>query len=225
MGVIDEHWCNVCKRPLQKGKDDYLEFEFPTVKELRQDACPKCSSLNIVARKRKRPKWRCNNCKATFDSPKKISVEDRVKKKGIICMSCINKNAKLKEAIAEITKAGNPAFVPVIDCLYWQRCPTFQPAPKGKPVRCKHIAISEDKIYCKRSHPGTLELPMEEGELLRVKMKYIEELIQRGIKSVKDPFMSAGIKAAFDMMKQNMWTPPSVVVPGYSEAESKNKGD
>lgn len=39
MGKIDEHWCNVCKRTLDKGKDKYVEFELvniPLTKKVKQ---------------------------------------------------------------------------------------------------------------------------------------------------------------------------------------------
>ncbi len=32
MGKIDEHWCNNCKRKLDKKKDKYIEFELVNVK-------------------------------------------------------------------------------------------------------------------------------------------------------------------------------------------------
>ena len=210
MGVIDEHWCNQCHKPLQKGEDDYFEFEFPTLKELRREACPECRSINVHARRKKRPKWRCAECKKEFSEPVKISVEEKIRKTGLICMDCINKKKELKQAIDEVVKAGNPVCVPILECLYWQKCPAFSPA-KEKPVRCKHIAISEDKIYCKRAHAGTLELPVEKAELLRTKQKYVTEFIEEAVKNL-DPAVAAGVKSAFQLETQGMWIPPSTVV-------------
>ena len=34
------------------------------------EICPKCNSIHVFVRQRKRPKYYCNDCKNEFDDPK-----------------------------------------------------------------------------------------------------------------------------------------------------------
>ncbi len=45
------------------------------------EVCPKCNSVNISTRKRKIPKYRCQDCKNEFDDPKAKIVHKTIKQK------------------------------------------------------------------------------------------------------------------------------------------------
>lgn len=210
MGIIDEHWCSICKKPQKKGKDDYVEFEFPKWEDTDIYVCPKCGSDRIHYTKRRRPRWRCIACKEKFDKAQEMKHKEIVRKKGLICRACIEKDEKLKEAVGLIAKASNPAFVGVIDCLYWRLCANFK-AVKDNPVRCKHIAVIEDRVYCKRGHPGALELTVEKAEKDRYENLVFTEKLNELMKRVDRRY--PGALDAFKMASENVpWVSPSVVI-------------
>lgn len=59
MGTLDEHWCSVCKRKLDKKKDKYVEFELINVpfkaklkgKKQKGIICEKCVNANSELKK------------------------------------------------------------------------------------------------------------------------------------------------------------------------------
>ena len=183
MGVKDEHWCTVCKRPLDKAKDKYAEFE-----------------LIHFPKKKKR---------LTFRKPK-----------GLICLDCINKNPALAEAVSVLSRAGNPPFVPVVECLAWKNCPTYEPVV-GKPIRCSHISVIGDKLYCKRSHYGTLELIQELVEVERRELEAVMKFYKRALPELEKRFGVS--REQFEKVIANMWMPPSGVVRTEEHAKGEEK--
>lgn len=176
MGTLDEHWCSVCKRSLDKKKDVYVEFE-------------------IVDAKKK----------------KKFPISLRKKKlKGNICGDCIKKNPELKKAIELMIKAGNPLFKPDLICRDADECEDFKPS-KTKGVNCEHICVITDKIYCNRSHVGSVKLPREEAEVRREEAQIMQKMIDR---YVADPNVKKLMKTM--MLKKdflsNLYVPPTAIV-------------
>lgn len=168
MGTIDEHWCSVCKRKLEKKKDKYVEFEL----------------LNIRVKGKK--------------------------KKGNICKNCVDANPELKKAVDIMIKAGNPLFTPIVGCASAMDCETFE-VSKDSRVRCRHIAVIADTIYCKRSHVGTLKLPREKAEVRREEARILTKTIE---KYIKDPNVKKLLNTELvttDFVKP-LHEPPSSVV-------------
>lgn len=190
MGIADEHWCNICKRKKIKAKDDYVEFEFPKWEDVVVYGCPKCGSDLVTYSKRRKPRWRCTACKGTFEKAKEGTSKEIVRKKGIICRSCIEKDEKLKEAVDVMSQASNPAFVGLVECLWWRICGNFV-AVKDNPVRCRHIAVIEDTVYCARGHPGTVELTMEKAEKDRYENLIFGEKLASLMKRVEKRYPGA----------------------------------
>lgn len=185
MGTLDEHWCSVCKRRLDKKKDVYVEFE-------------------IVDAKKK----------------KKFPISLRKKKlKGNICSECIKKNPELKKAVELMIKAGNPLFTPTVTCLSVGECENFEKSNK-KGVNCKHIAVIRDKVYCKRSHVGSLKLPREKAEVRREEAQIMIRVLEN---YVKDPSVKELLKTTL-LAKDffHFYTPPSAIV---EESKPKKKGE
>jgi hypothetical protein len=190
MGLDDEHWCTVCKRSLNKRRDEYTEFE-------------------------------------------QINPKGGGKTRGCICKQCQEKNPALKDAISTIRQAGNPTFTPVVECLSWQQCGTYSPIT-DRPVRCAHLAVSLDKLYCKRAHPGELELVVEETEVDRI----TDKLLQRRMAEVLDgdrlqqlgidPVMKLGIESILGPFGKNKLNqmhlhPTNVVSKSRKSKKGKKK--
>lgn len=173
MGTIDEHWCTLCKKKLDKAKDKYLDFEL-----IHQAAQP-------LVKKWKKPK-------------------------GLICMECIEKDSKLKELVDAILKAGNPSFLPEITCLSAAVCETHQASSKPK-VNCRHIAVTGDTVYCKRSHPGSVKLMVERAERIRLEQQAAIRLFRRAFKTLPEPARSAA-EGMFGDAVSSLWQSPSQVV-------------
>jgi hypothetical protein len=179
MGKVDEHWCNICKKPLDKTKDKYVEFELVNVKRRR------------IGAKLVRPK-------------------------GLICEECLNKDPKLREALETFIKAGNPTFSPVVECLSWRKCSNYEPIADS-PIRCKHIAVIKDMLYCKRSHPGGLELTIEQAEWERLERQIVFDMLQ---KTMKDKNIAKIInKAFFEKELDKIYIPPSVAIINEHEKQ------
>jgi hypothetical protein len=187
MGLDDEHWCTVCKKSLNKRRDEYTEFE-------------------------------------------QINPKGGGKTRGCICKACQEANPALKDAIATMRQAGNPTFTPVVECLVWKVCATYEPIV-DRPVRCRHIAVDLDKLYCKRAHPGELELTVEETQIERI----TDQLLGRRMKEVLegdalqraglDPLMALGVKAvmgpqAKQRLEQLHVSPTNVVSSNLVAGES-----
>lgn len=225
MGIQDTHWCNICKRKKVKAKDDYVEFEFPKWEDILVYSCPECDSDLVTYSKRRKPRWRCTACKKTFEKAKEGKTKDIVRKKGIICRSCIDKDEKLKEAVDLMSQASNPAFVALIECLWWKICGNFV-ALKDNPVRCQHIAVIEDMVYCARGHPGTVELTVEKAEKDRYENTVFAEKLAKMMKAVNKRY--PGALDGYEMaIKDNMpWIQPSGVIKTvgvYPEGKDAHK--
>lgn len=183
MGTLDEHWCTLCKKHLDKKKDKYIEFEV------------------INAEK-----------KGAF--PIKLK---RKKLKGNICADCLETNPELQKSVAQMIKAGNPLFKPVITCES-NGCETFEPSNQAG-VSCAHITIIGDKLYCKRSHVGSLILPMEKAEVKREEAQILRKMLDRYI---KNPEIKELLKTQLldkDFLK-TLYNPPSAVVDAKKEESS-----
>jgi len=186
MGTLDEHWCSMCKRRLDKKKDVYVEFE-----------------IVDTEKKKKFP----------------ISLHQK-KLKGNICSDCIKMNPELKKAIERMLKAGNPLFKPDLICRDADKCENFKPS-KTKGVNCEHIAVIKDKIYCKRSHVGSLKLPREKAEVRREEAQIMMKMLNR---YVADPNVKKLMKTI--MLKKdfmNFYSPPSAIVSEEPEAPKEEK--
>jgi hypothetical protein len=68
MGKIDEHWCNSCKRSLDKGKDKYVEFELVNDPSITKDKKKPKKSKGII----------CQQC-IDKDPQLKVALELMVK--------------------------------------------------------------------------------------------------------------------------------------------------
>ena len=56
-----------------KEENEFIEQSHNIFLQMAKDfieVCPKCNSINISIRKRKIPKYRCQDCKNEFDNPK-----------------------------------------------------------------------------------------------------------------------------------------------------------
>ncbi|MBA7489931.1 hypothetical protein ES702_00465 [subsurface metagenome] len=184
MGTLDEHWCSICKRRLDKKIDVYVEFE-------------------IVDAKKK----------------KKFPIKLRKKKlKGNICSDCIEKNPELKKAIELVIKAGNPLFKPKLICGDVDECGDFEPS-KTEGVNCGRICVITDKIYCNRSHVGSLKLPREKAEVRREEGQIMVKMLER---YVKDPKVMELMKTTLlktDLLK-GVYIPPSAIVEDKGEVKA-----
>lgn len=175
MGTQDEHWCNVCKRSLNKKTDLYVEFEL----------------VNVAKKSIK-------------------SIMKLKKPKGIICVDCIEKDPKLKEAIERMTKAGNPNFVVSLMCTSDHECENFEIATDSKGVNCAHIVVLGDQIYCKRSHPGAIHLPQEEAEVERFNRECAMDWMRN---LLKNPRLKALIDPSqFEKLLDTAYVSPSSII-------------
>ena len=186
MGTLDEHWCSVCRKKLDKEKDVYIEFEVVDAKK-----------------KRKFP----------------VSLKQK-KLKGNLCSECLEKNPDLKKSVEIMLKAGNPLFTPILKCLNSEECKDHEPTfsrPTLSAINCAHICVIGDKLYCNRSHVGSLILPREKGEVEREKGRIMQELLERFI---KDPKIKKLLRITL-LLKETLghvYIPPSSVV----EEETKS---
>jgi len=157
----------------------------------------------------------CSDCKRTLDKQrdKYLDLEsirlDFPGKKGIICSDCLQKPEY--DSLRKLLGTGNPDFLPFVECALHAVCPTFKPA-KSKPVRCSHIAVAGDTVYCKRRHPGSVKLVVERAERVRLEQRLLVRLFRRVAKIVP-----AEMQGAFNQMLErglsNTWVPPSGVIP------------
>lgn len=54
------------------------------------EVCPRCKGIHISIRKRKTPKYRCQDCKNEFDDPKAMMVNQTPKQKRELHMQYSN---------------------------------------------------------------------------------------------------------------------------------------
>jgi len=164
----------------------------------------------------------CSVCKQKLDKKKDKYVEFELvnapailtktkpkKPKGIICQKCIDADPKLKKALELMVKAGNPNFVVSIQCLSKGECENFED-PKQSGVNCGHIAMIEDRVYCKRSHPGVVKLPREKAEVERLNRVLLNDYLR---KLIKNPWLKKLVDvSSLEKRIENAYTPPSSVV-------------
>jgi len=132
------------------------------------------------------------------------------KPKGLICMECIEKDPKLKELVDAILAAGNPPFLVDVTCRSWNVCSTYQPSTKPN-VNCRHIAVIEDTVYCKRSHPGSVKLMVERAEKTRVEVQAATRMLRRAFRNLPED-IRVSAETAFEQAVKGSWRPPSSVV-------------
>lgn len=174
----------------------------------------------------------CSDCKRTLDKGKDKYLDLEIirlkfpAKKGLICEECLKKPEY--EGLRKLLKAGNPDFMPYIECALHAVCRTFKPVA-SRSVRCRHIAVIGDMIYCKRRHPGSVTLPIERSERLKYEHGVLMKVIRRVFRRLP-PEMAAPIMGFFDESLKGTWQPPSGVVkavpvvrilPGQEEAQAE----
>ncbi len=157
----------------------------------------------------------CSDCKKTLDKKRdeyldleNIRLKEFPGKKGLLCKECLQKPEY--EGLRKLLGAGNPDFRPFIDCALHTVCSTFK-AVKNRAVRCGHIAAIGDTVYCKRRHPGSVKLPVERSERLRLEQKLLLKTIRRMVRGMP-PEMAAAFGNAFTQGASNIWVPPSAVI-------------
>lgn len=153
-----------------------------------------------------------------------VLVKGKPKKpKGIICQKCIDADPKLKEAMELMVKAGNPNFILSIQCTSCTECENFEQS-KQPGINCRHVAMIDDRIYCKRSHPGVFKLPREKEEVDRINRRIMLEQIK---KFVKDPRVRQIMNpAAFEeQFKKIYLSPSSVIEEQYPELPQQPRSD
>ena len=131
MGIIDEHWCTLCKRKLDKAKDKYLDFEL-----IHQAAQP------IMEKWRKPKGVVCMEC--IEKDPKLKEVMDAILSAGnplfmpeIICGS------------ATICSTHQPTSKNNVNCRHI--------AIKGDTVYCKRAHPGSVKLMVERAERARLE--------------------------------------------------------------------
>lgn len=188
MGKIDEHWCNVCKKILDKEKDKYVEFELVNI--------PLWVKVKRKLKGKKGKGIICEECIEENPELKK-AIELMVKAGNPTFQPVIYCNAICKPPE--------------------EQCPDFEPTQLESTYHkhniqgpCEHIAVIGDTIYCKRSHPGKLSLPQETGELDRFRRQILIEEMQ---KVIKDPKIMELIDTVMLKKKvEEAWIPPSSIV-------------
>ena len=67
-----------------KEENEFVERSHNIFLQMAKDfveVCPRCKSIHISIRKRKTPKYRCQDCKNEFDDPKAMIVHQTPKQK------------------------------------------------------------------------------------------------------------------------------------------------
>lgn len=165
----------------------------------------------------------CSDCKRTLDKQKDqyLDIENiRMPfegKKGIICSTCLEKPEY--DSLRKLLGAGNPDFMPFIECALHAVCKTFK-AVSTRSVRCAHIAVAGDTVYCKRRHPGSVKLMVERSERQRLEQKLLMRTIRRMFKGFPEPMREAAAKA-FEQATSGLWQSPSGIIPSIQPIERK----
>lgn len=126
----------------------------------------------------------CSECNKSLDKKKEKYMEvDFIhdKKKGkhnraFLCMKCLNKHPEIKKKFGKLRIKGNPNFIATIECKHHDKCETYE--YRNEKVRCKHIAVIDDKIYCKRRHPGATKLFQEKSMIEERKLKIMQDALK-----------------------------------------------
>lgn len=156
----------------------------------------------------------CSDCKRTLNKTKDcyLDLESiRLKvpgKKGILCDSCLKKPEYT--GLRKLLGAGNPDFLPFIECGLHAVCATFK-AVATRPVRCGHVAVIGDTIYCKRRHPGTVKLLVERAERVKLEHRLLTRFLRKIMHLMPGPVGEATV-AYFEEAMKGAWQPPSAVV-------------
>ncbi|MBA7678822.1 hypothetical protein ES703_87100 [subsurface metagenome] len=157
----------------------------------------------------------CSDCKRTLDKTKdeyldleNIRIKEFPGKKGIICKDCLQKPEY--DALRKLLGAGNPGFTPFIECALHTVCSTFKRI-KSRPVRCGHIAVIGDTVYCKRRHPGSVKLPIERAERVRLEQTLLIRTIKRMTKGMP-PEMATAFTTVLNQGLSGIWIAPSAVI-------------
>lgn len=119
-----------------------------------------------------------------------------------------------------MVQAGNPNFVVSIQCLSTDKCETYAKS-RTPGVNCGQIAVLEDKIYCKRSHPGIVKLPREKAEVEQLNRRLLAAYIN---KLIKDPRLKKLFNTKmFDTDLKTLFFPASSIVEKqHEELEKEN---
>lgn len=174
MGVVDEHWCSRCKKNLNKKKAQYLEMtgiNDPAV-------------LGAVCNKDDEPGGKATRFAAGLLC-RKCALEIKVEIPGS------GRKRSLWVFLQHLRHKGNPDFCPVLICLSWNVCGTFESAGSGIGWKqdtpfdppstgrcCRHCALDlRGKLYCKRRHPGGFEVPQEEAVVEEQKRDMVLETV------------------------------------------------
>lgn len=164
----------------------------------------------------------CSDCKRVLDKSKdeyldleNIRLKDFPAKKGIICKDCLQKPEY--DGLRKLLGAGNPDFKPFIECALHTVCSTFKAVAK-RPVRCGHIAVSGDTVYCKRRHPGSVKLMVERSERQRLEHQLLMRTLRRMLKGFPEPMREAAVEA-FEQAASGLWQPPSGIIPSVQKSE------
>jgi hypothetical protein len=172
MGVVDEHWCSRCKKNLDKKKAQYLEMtgiNDPAV-------------LGAVCNKDDEPGGKATRFAAGLLC-RKCALEIKVENPGS------GRKRSLWVFLQHLRHKGNPDFCPVLLCLSWNVCGTFESAGSGTEWTpgtssgtsgkcCRHCALDlRGKLYCKRRHPGGFEVPQEEAVVEEQKRDMVLETV------------------------------------------------
>lgn len=163
----------------------------------------------------------CSDCKRRLDKQRDhyLDIENiRMPfegKKGIICSSCLEKPEY--ESLRKLLGAGNPNFQPFIECALHVVCSTFK-AVSSRPVRCAHIAVVGDTVYCKRRHPGSVKLPVERAERLRLERELLMRTLRKALRRMPEEFRESGL-AMFEQAISGSWQPPSGIISSIQKSE------
>ena len=101
-------------------------------------------------------------------------------------------------------------FKPIISCEAFTECENYEVAKNPK-VNCGHITIIKDKLYCKRSHVGSLKLPREKAEVRREEGQIMVKMLGRYVKNPKVKELLKTTLMKKDLL-EGLYIAPSTIV-------------
>lgn len=180
----------------------------------------------------------CSKCGKSLDKKKDRYAEvdfinpDKTKKgkpkktksktqhnRAFICEECLNSDPEIKAKFGELRMRGNPNFICTIECKHHAKCKTYE--YRNKNVRCKHIAVIGDKVYCKRRHPGAIKLFQEKSKVLEERAKLMQEITKEilgtiettpAMKSIMEKMLTPGGMKDMDALLNTPPVCPEVVI-------------
>jgi len=192
VGVMDEHWCSICKRAVDKEKEEYLELSAindPAVLAAisNKDDDPKATRFAAAI-----------VCQACARKTRVVIADNKAQSQKVILDNLPRKTPiklpgrkqSLWVYLKELRKKGNPNFQPIVACESWAVCETFtviEPwlayvmengvnVAYAKP--CQHIALDlKGRLYCKRRHPGSFEVVQEKAVIDAQKREMVVDSI------------------------------------------------